>query len=205
MAARPATRRSPTDGPIAEPARPRPPTAGRGPIDRVGRPDRVRLRLQPLDDAGSTDDLPPADRTWLAESRATLREGFGDDARSLQRRAVHVARRARGRSPRGDRCGVVHAARSRARRPRRSCDTIVGDDLRDPDIRATAERAIARRRGRDRASWPHRGGHPPRPRVRGLGGLDLPRAAHGRSSPATHVLAAWLRAVPGDRAAGRRR
>ncbi len=142
MAARPATRRIPTEdrspSPRVRDLRPQ----GSGPTIEWDVRTAYDFVFSLSSDAGSTDDLPPADRTWLADSRATLREGFGEtlDLYSDELCTV-VAGLAVDRPEVTDAASFVRALEGID--DETILRTIVGDDLRDPDIRATAELAIA--------------------------------------------------------------
>lgn len=143
MAARPATRRAPTEDRSASPRvrdlRPQ----GSGPTIEWDVRTAYDFVFSLSDDAGSTDDMLPADRIWLAAARERLRERFGE---SLDLYSNELCTVLAGLSV--DRTDVTDAASFV--RVLGSVDdetilrTIVGDDLRDPEIRATAEAAIAR-------------------------------------------------------------
>ena len=93
------------------------------------------------DDVGSTEDLPAADRTWLAESKARLRANAGDDITVEAELCVVLTGLA------VDRPGVRDAADFvelfRGLDESEIVQTIVGHDLRDPDRRALTDRAMA--------------------------------------------------------------
>lgn len=142
MAARPATRRAPTDDRAASPRvrdlRPQ----GSGPTIEWDVRTAYDFVFSLSKDAGSTDDLPGADRTWLAGAQGRLRERFGE---SLDLYSDELCTVLAGLAV--DRPDVTDAA-SFVRVLGMVDDetilrTIVGDDLRDPEIRITAEAAIA--------------------------------------------------------------
>lgn len=94
------------------------------------------------DDAGSTDDLPTADRAWLEEAKTTLR---GRTGTALELYGIELcvvlAGLAVDRPEVQDAAGLVallndldDAAIAR---------TVVADDLRDPDRRRLADKALA--------------------------------------------------------------
>lgn len=142
MAARPATRRAPTEDRSASPRvrdlRPQ----GSAPAIEWDVRTAYDFVFSLSSDAGSTDDLPAADRTWLVESRGRLRGRF---AEALDLYGNEVCTVLAGLAV--DRPEVTDAA-SFVRLLQAVDDetilrTIMGDDLRDPEVRATAERAIA--------------------------------------------------------------
>ena len=93
------------------------------------------------DDAGSTDDLPAADRAWLAEAKADLRRETGE-ALDLYGHELCIVLAGLAI----DHPEVTDAASFMrlldASDDRTVLRTIIGDDLRDADTRDTAERAI---------------------------------------------------------------
>ena len=76
MAARPATRRAPTDDRSASP-RVRHFNRSSGPTIEWDVRTAYDFVFSLSDDAGSTDDLPAADRAWLTEAKADLRRESG--------------------------------------------------------------------------------------------------------------------------------
>jgi DNA-binding transcriptional ArsR family regulator len=93
------------------------------------------------DDVGSTEDLPAADRAWLAESKAQLRAKTGDDLDVEAELCVVLTGLAVDRPDVRDAADFVELIH-------RLDDatiirTMVADDLRDPDRRALTERAMA--------------------------------------------------------------
>ena len=142
MAARPATRRAPTDDRSASPRlrdlRPQ----GSGPTIEWDVRTAYDFVFSLSSDAGSTDDLPAADRTWLTDARGRLRGRFGEalDLYSDELCTV-LAGLAVDRPEVTDGASFVRLLQSVD--DETILRTIVGDDLRDPEIRTTAEQAIA--------------------------------------------------------------
>jgi DNA-binding transcriptional ArsR family regulator len=141
------------------------------------------------DDAGSTDDLPPADRAWLAEGKARLRAELGD-ATELYGKELCVVLAGLA----VDRPEVTDAASLVDLLGRLPDDTIVrlimGEDLRDPDRAETAERAIAGDPEAIEAMLEHVGGQHGKDGKTWLTTLyERPREM---IEPAVAVLTAWL-------------
>ncbi len=92
-------------------------------------------------DAGSTEDLPSSDRTWLASAKETLKRQVGDalDLYGTEL-CVVLAGLAVERPEMTDAASFVRVLASID--DRTVLRTLVGDDLRDPEIRDTAERAL---------------------------------------------------------------
>lgn len=94
------------------------------------------------DDAGSTDDLPAADRTWLEGAKGKLRASNGDALDMYGKElCVVLAGLAVDHPEAKDAAGFVRLMDAS------DDDTllrvIVGDHLRDPDLRDTADKAAA--------------------------------------------------------------
>jgi DNA-binding transcriptional ArsR family regulator len=93
------------------------------------------------DDAGSTDDLPAADRAWLAEAKQTLREHNGESIELYgSELCVVLAGLAVDHPEVRDAADFV--AYIDALDDTTIVRTIVADDLRDPDRRAVTELAL---------------------------------------------------------------
>lgn len=142
MAARPATRRSTADEPAANP-RVRDFTGGStGPAIEWDVRTAFDFVFSLSEDAGSTDDLPEPDRTWLREQRAALRRLSGDAFERFPNEIfVVLGGLAIARPSVTDAAGFVRLLQS-ADTPT-IMRTIAGDDLRDPAVLETTERAIA--------------------------------------------------------------
>ncbi len=94
------------------------------------------------DDAGSTDDMPPADRRWLAEARATLPEPVRSDRQELlaSELCIQIAEVIVERPEIGTPAAFVAALR--AMEPREAIRAIASSLFRDPASAALADRAI---------------------------------------------------------------
>ena len=190
MAARPATRRAPTEDRSANPRvrdlRPQ----GSGPTIEWDVRTAYDFVFSLSDDAGSTDDLPTPDRTWLAEARGRLRERFGE-ALDLYGNELCMVLAALA----VDRPEVTDAASFV--RVLESVDdetilrTIVGDDLRDPETRAIAERAIAGDEAAIMTMATRAATHHDKAFEEWVA-VDLPRSRQGRSNPPRTSSTAWL-------------
>jgi DNA-binding transcriptional ArsR family regulator len=94
------------------------------------------------DDAGSTDDLPAADRAWLDEAKTTLRERTGTALELYGiELCVVLAGLAVDRPEVRDAAGLV--ALLNGLDDATIARTVVADDLRDPDRRRLAEQALS--------------------------------------------------------------
>jgi DNA-binding transcriptional ArsR family regulator len=93
------------------------------------------------DDAGSTDDLPTADRTWLTEAKTELRRTT-DDALELYGRelCIVLAGLAIDHPEVTDAASFIRLLE--VTDDRTVLRTLVGDDLRDPELRETVELAL---------------------------------------------------------------
>jgi DNA-binding transcriptional ArsR family regulator len=147
LSARPATRRTTTAEPAANP-RVRNFSGGQtGPVIEWDVRTAYDFVFSLSDDAGSTDDLPEADQTWLRDQKAELRRITGDAIdRFPNELTVVLAGLAVAHPTVTDAAAFVELIRT-------SDDptimrTIASDDLRDPAVHDTVERAIA---GDDRA------------------------------------------------------
>jgi DNA-binding transcriptional ArsR family regulator len=142
MAARPATRSASTQEPIAAP-RVRDYSGGSsGPLIEWDVRTAYDFVFSLSDDAGSNDDLPAADATWLREQKAILRQGDAGTSKRFPAELLVVLA-----SLAVDHPAVVDAA-SFVRSLNDTDDatimrTVIGDDLRDPHVREIAERALA--------------------------------------------------------------
>ena len=140
MAARPATRRAPTDDRSASP-RVRHFNRSSGPTIEWDVRTAYDFVFSLSDDAGSTDDLPAPDRAWLTEAKADLRREAGP-ALDLYGHELCIVLAGLAI----DHPEVTDAASFMrlldAADDRTVLRTIIGDDLRDADTRETAERAI---------------------------------------------------------------
>ena len=153
------------------------------------------------DDAGSTDDLPPADRAWLADGKARAASAAGRRASTCTARSCASSWPAwRSTVPRSP-TPRASSSSSRLRRMTRSSGSSSGEDLRDPDRAEIAERAIAG----DAAAIEADGRAPrrTRPRARQETWLiaPVPRARARSSSRPVAVLERLAADVPGDRGA----
>ena len=204
MAARPATRRAPTDdrrraaraGPRLQPAR-------RGPtIDwdvRTG----LRLRVQPVR-RRRLDGRPAAPRTgpgWPRRRRPCAGE-TGDGARPVRPRDCASCSRGSPSTTRRSPTRASFMSCSTPRDDRTVLRTIIGDVLRDADTRDRPNGPID---GRSEAiaAMAERASSPPRPSSRPHVTAvysDPPARSSGRRA---RCCTAWLDAVHRDRAAGR--
>ena len=201
MAARPATRRAPTEDRSASPRvrdfRPQ----GSVPTIEWDVRTAYDFVFSLSSDAGSTDDMLPADRTWLTDARAGLRERFGESLDLYGNELCTVlAGLAVDRAGSDRRVLVRRPARCRRRR-----DDPADDRRRRPARPGAPGDRGARDRGR-RGGHRDDGGerrHPPRQGLRELGRFGLPRTLDGhRARPADPGRVAGV--VPRDRAARRR-
>ena len=157
------------DDRAGEPARPRPPPPGAGPIVEWDVRTAYDFVFALSDDAGSTDDLPPADRTWLADGKARAAcASLGDATRPVRQGAVHRPRGPRRRPPRGHRRRELRRRCSAASRTTTIVRLIVGEDLRDPEPRRDRGAGHRRRRGGDRGDARARSAATRRPGARQL-------------------------------------
>jgi DNA-binding transcriptional ArsR family regulator len=140
MAARPANRRVPTLEPGGNP-RVRDFSRASGPAIEWDVRTAYDFVFSLSDDAGSNDDLPAPDRAWLADAKADLRRRTGD-ALDLYGHELCIVLAGFA----VDHPEVTDAASFMrfidAADDRTVLRTIVGDDLRDPEIHETVERAI---------------------------------------------------------------
>ncbi len=189
MAARPATRRAPTEDRSASPRvrdlRPQ----GSGPTIEWDVRTAYDFVFSLSNDAGSTDDMLPADRTWLTDARARLREHFGDvlDLYGNEMCTV-LAGLAVDRPQVTDAASFV--AVLQALDDETILRTIVGDDLRDPEIRATAELAIAGDEAAIVTMAARAGAHHDKAFEAWV--ASVYRDPSSVIEPARHILAVWL-------------
>ena len=188
MAARPATRREPaTSAPSPRVRDLRPPSGG--PIVEWDVRSAYDFVFSLSDDAGSTDDLPITDRTWLAEGKARLRE-TGGAAMELYGKDLTVVLA----GVAVDRPEITDAASILEALGTTPDDTIVdlflGEELRDPDRRDTAERARAGDEAAIESMMEHFVGHLGKEQQAWLANIYRDPASVIR--PAIDVLAAWL-------------
>jgi DNA-binding transcriptional ArsR family regulator len=141
------------------------------------------------DDAGSTDDLPAADRAWLTEAKASLRARAGDalDVYGSELCVVLAGLAV-------DRPDVRDAADMTALIATIDDEMIVraiaADDLRDPDRRLIVERAIAGDEAAIQTLMVNLTDHYPAEKVQRLSAIF--RGPASIISPARSVLAMWL-------------
>ena len=190
MAARPATRSTASDG--ATPASPRVRDLRRpstGPIVEWDVRTAYDFVFALSDDAGSTDDLPQADRTWLAEGKAELKARLGA-ATDLYGKELCVVLAGLA----VDRPEVTDAASLVELLGRVPDDTVVrmilGEDLRDPERGETAERAMTGDAEAIEAMLDHLDGHAD-DHAKQLA-VSLYRDPRSLIDPAIAVLTAWL-------------
>jgi DNA-binding transcriptional ArsR family regulator len=141
------------------------------------------------DDAGSTDDLPLADRRWLAEGKTALRETVGD---ALELYAsdlcIVLAGLAVGRPDVRRAAEFVELVRSTP--DREIVRTFVAEELRTPETRPLAERALAGDAEAIEALAARMAEHGPGSRPGRL--ATLYRNPPAILDPARGILAAWL-------------
>lgn len=141
------------------------------------------------DDAGSTDDLPSPDRRWLVEAKAALRETIGDAVdRYGSDLCVVLAGLAVARPDARRAADFVELVRSTPDQV--VLRTILAEELRNPDTRELAERALAGEADAIEGMVARMSEHDPgAPRDRLAVLYRNPPAV---LDPARGVLAAWL-------------
>jgi DNA-binding transcriptional ArsR family regulator len=190
MAARPATRSSARDSATAPSARVRDMRApSAGPAVEWDVRTAYDFVFALSDDAGATDDLPSADRAWLAEAKADLKSQVGEATELYGKEfCVVLAGLA------VDRPEVTDAASLVALLRRVPDDTVVrlilGEDLRDPERGETAERAMSGDAEAILTMLDHLEGHGD-DRAKGMA-VSLYRDPRSLIDPAIAVLTAWL-------------
>ncbi len=143
------------------------------------------------DDAGSTDDLPAADREWLTASKAALRTRTGDALELYGSEfCIVLAGLAVDRPEIRDAAGFI--AFLDAVDDATVVRTVVDEDLRDPERRILTERALAGDETAIAALLEHLAEHYEPAKVARFAAIYRDPAAI--IGPAREVLGAWLEA-----------